>query len=123
MVGVGACSNTNPTDEFCTLIENQAEVGPLFPHRLDGEPVPNYEALKWLHDLAEYAPSEIAAQLNILADEADALVAQAEARHNPLLTPPSNEDSPPETLTKEAIDAAQRDAIHYIKETCQVEVG
>lgn len=113
-----ACSSTNSVEEFCALAKTHESVGPLFPHRLDGEPVPNYEALEWLRDLSDQAPDEVSSELEILVAEAEALVAQAEARQS------SNPDvSIPEAPTKASVDSAQLAVISYFNNTCEVDVS
>ena len=111
---LGACSES-PIDAFCDRARTASEVGPLFPARTDGEPVPDLEALSGLEAMAAAAPSEIAPEMQILADEAQALVNEVENREkNGSFFPPSDRSS------RRAVERAQSAVIDYSDTHCDV---
>ncbi len=76
-----ACSDDGKSVEaFCDQLDVAVAAAPLFPDRTDGEPVPSADALEALHQLADVAPGEIEDSVEVLAAEAEALVADVERR-------------------------------------------
>lgn len=80
LVMASACSDDRSIEAFCDQLDVTVAAAPLFPDRTDGEPVPSADALDALHQLADVAPDEIEDSVEVLAAEADALVADVEQR-------------------------------------------
>jgi hypothetical protein len=112
-----ACSESS-VDAFCDRAETAAEIGPVFPARTDGEPVPDLAALAALEAMAEAAPDELVDEMEVLVDTARALTDQARARQE-------NGSEAPDSgrWSRRAVDQAQRAVLDYIAAHCDIDLS
>lgn len=116
MTALVACSGSS-IDAFCDRAETAAEIGPLFPARTDGEPVPDLAALAALEAMAEVSPDELADDMDVLVETGRALADQARARReNGSEVPDSSRWS------RRAVEQAQRAVLDYIAAGCDLDL-
>lgn len=109
-----ACSGSS-SEAFCDRATTAHQAGPLFPARTDGAPLPNLEALTALEAMADAAPSEIAAEMQVLVDEAQALVRAAQVRRENGSSFPDND-----RWSQRAVERAQSAVIDYSDTHCDI---
>lgn len=120
-----SCSDGRSAEAFCDQLEVTLAVGPLFPDRTDGEPVPEPEALEALEDLADTAPEPVRSSVEVLLAEAQALVADATERQDrDATTTTADEDAESTRPTHPAradVESAQSAVTDYTVAECEID--
>lgn len=104
-------------DQFCDRVAELQAAGPLFPARTDGEPVPDPDVIEAIEAMAAAAPSDIAEEAEVLADEARALVAEAESRRTN-----QSHSATTDRWSPSAVEQAQIAVISYADTECGLDL-
>lgn len=116
LTGTMACGPSS-LDAYCDRVAEVATVGPLFPARTDGEPVPHLEALEAIEAMAAAAPDEVADDAAVLAGAARALVDEAEARRTNRST-----FDPTDRWSPSVVEEAQNAVIDHADTECGIDL-
>ena len=117
VTGLSGCWGSSDDEAFCAQLRVSQDAGPLFPPRTDGEPVPNRAALEALIELGRVAPAEIREDVQVLVDEAEALVADAESRQKGAQLSPQTS-----RWSRSVVVSAQRAVFRYSVASCDIDL-
>jgi len=122
------CTDEPSIEAFCDAVDAVQTAGPLFPDRTDGEPVAEPDALAALRSMAAAAPSDIAAQAEVLLAEAEGLATEAAQRSEAIDSSASTTAGPDDAPSaprpeRAAVETAQNEVATFASDECAIDLS